>query len=173
MEFYKINDKTVSKDKIMHHIDKILTMRSLGSSQAEVANCFNIDRTFISRIETLGEIRKGKKVALIGFPIANIEEVEKLSKSYGVNYTLLLSEKQRYEFLTVKHGLELFNNLIDIVAEIRTYDTVILIGSDMRINLLESLLDGEIIGIEIGESPIKEDVVVDLEKLEEIMKNLK
>lgn len=172
MDFYKINDKTVSKDKIMKYIDKILAMRSLGHSQMEVANSFKIDRTFVSRIESLGEVRRGKKIALVGFPIGNIKEVESLANKYGINYTFLLSEQQRYEFLAVKNGLELFDNLIDLVAEIRKYDTVILIGSDMRINLLESLLDGEVISINIGESPIKEDVKVDIIELEKVLVNL-
>ncbi len=172
MEFYKINDKTVSGDKIMKYIDKILAMRSLGHSQAEVASHFGLDRTFISRLETLGEIRKGKKIALVGFPIENIAEVKEVAKRFGINYTILLKEAERWDFLAGKTGLDIFNQLIEIVANIRKHDVVILIGSDMRIKLIESLLDNEVIGIKIGESPLKEDVYVDVNELEKILKNL-
>ncbi|SES99037.1 transcriptional regulator [Anaerobranca gottschalkii] len=172
MDFYKINDKTISREKIIKYIDKILTMRSLGHSQAEVANLINTDRTFISRIESLGEVRKGKTIALVGFPIGNAQEVRDLAQKYGVNYVFLLSEKERWEFLISQTGLELFDQLIKIVGEIRKYDTVILMGSDMRIKVLESLLDNEVIGINIGESPIKKDVYVDLEYLDRVFQNI-
>jgi hypothetical protein len=172
MKFYKINDKTVSREKIIKYIDKILTFRSLGHSQLEVANLINTDRTFISRIESLGEVRKGKTIALVGFPIGNINEVKELVQKYGVNYVFLLNEKERWDFIASKTGLELFEQVIEIVGEIRRYDTVILMGSDMRIKVLESLLDNEVIGINIGESPIKKDVQIDLEVLEKVLKNL-
>ncbi|SHK37489.1 hypothetical protein SAMN02745227_02137 [Anaerobranca californiensis DSM 14826] len=172
MDFYKINDKTISREKIIKYIDKILTMRSLGHSQAEVASLINTDRTFISRIESLGEVRKGKTIALVGFPIGNAQEVKNLAQKYGVNYVFLLSEKERWEFLVSKTGLELFDQLINIVGEIRKYDTVILMGSDMRIKVLESLLDNEVIGINIGESPIRKDVYIDLEYLDRVLQNI-
>lgn len=172
MDFYKINDKTISREKIIKYIDKILTMRSLGHSQAEVASLINTDRTFISRIESLGEVRKGKTIALVGFPIGNAQEVRNLAQKYGVNYIFLLSEKERWEFLVSKTGLELFDQLINIVGEIRKYDTVILMGSDMRIKVLESLLDNEVIGINIGESPIRKDVYIDLEYLDRVLQNI-
>lgn len=172
MEFYKINGKTISKEKISNYIDKILTMRSLGHSQAEVASFVNTDRTFISRIESLGELRKGKSIAIIGFPIGNTEEVKKLAMKYGVNFIFVLSERERWDFLAQKSGLELFDKLIEMVGEIRKYDTVILMGSDMRIKLLESLLDNEVIGINIGESPLKKDVSLDLKILENILQNI-
>lgn len=172
MEFYKINDKTVSKEKIIKYIDKILTMRSLGHSQAEVASYVNIDRTFISRVETLGEVRKGRTIALVGFPISNTKEVIEMAQMYGVNYIFVLNEKERWEFLVSKTGVDLFDKLIEIVGEIRKYDVVILLGSDMRIKVLESLLDNEVIGINIGESPLKKDVHLNLNTLEDILQTL-
>lgn len=172
MDFYKINDKTVSKEKIINYIDRILKMRSLGHSQAEVASYVNIDRTFISRVETLGEVRRGKTIALVGFPISNTHEVKEMARKYGVNYVFVLNEKERWQFLASKTGVDLFDKLMEMVGQIRKYDVVILLGSDMRIKVLESLLDSEVVGINIGESPIKNDVYIDLHVLEEILKNI-
>lgn len=172
VNFYKINDKTVSKDKIIKYVDKILTMRSLGHSQAEVASYVNIDRTFISRVETLGEVRKGRTIAIVGFPISNTDEIREMAQSYGVNYIFVLNEKERWQFLSSKTGIDLFDKLIEMVGEIRKYDVVILLGSDMRIKVLESLLDNEVIGINIGESPLKRDVHLDLNVLDDILQSL-
>ena len=46
---------------------------------------------------------------------------------------------------------------MDLIAQVRAYTTVILVGSDERLRLLEGILDAQIIAIEIGESPITED----------------
>jgi hypothetical protein len=65
----RIGDKTVDADKVHRLIDEMLDMRVRGLSQQEVAEHFHIDRTFISRLENLGEIKKGGSLALIGFPV--------------------------------------------------------------------------------------------------------
>ena len=75
MDFVRIGDKMVSREKIHEAIDAILARRSKGQSQSEVAADLGVDRTFISRLETLGELRKGGSIALIGFPIANCDEI--------------------------------------------------------------------------------------------------
>ena len=71
----RIGDKIINPDKIHRVIDDVLEMRGRGLSQQEIANKVGIDRTVISRLETLGEVRKGGRIALVGFPIKNCAEL--------------------------------------------------------------------------------------------------
>lgn len=168
----RIGEKIVNRQKIHQTVDAVLDHRSHGMSQQEVANKFGIDRTVVSRLESLGEIRKGGRIALIGFPIQNCEEVTYTARQEGVDYILLLSERERWNFVQNKSGVQLFNEVMEIVATLRTYDIVIILGSNMRIKLLETLLDKDVIGLQIGESPIAEDKYVNPEDIRKLIRHL-
>ena len=58
MDLIRVGDKLISMPKIANSIEEMLNLRRQGHSQAEVAKKFGIDRTFVSRLENLGEIRK-------------------------------------------------------------------------------------------------------------------
>ena len=62
----------------------------------------------------------------------------------GIDYCLLLTERQRWQFLQDKSGVELFDAIMQIITEIRSNDTVIILGSNMRIKLIETMLDKEV-----------------------------
>ena len=168
----RIGDKIINRQKIHHAVDDILEMRSRGFSQQETANKIGVDRTVVSRLETLGEVRKGGQVAMIGFPIQNCAELAQMARQEGVDYCLLLSEKERWEFVESKTGVELFNKIMEIISVLRAYDIVIIIGSNMRIKLIATLLDIEVIGVQIGESPIAEDKLVNVEDIRAIIRQL-
>lgn len=169
----RIGEKIVNKQKIHQTIDAVLDMRSKGFSQQEAANRVGLDRTVISKLETMGEVRKGGLVALVGFPLKNCEDLRQMARQEGIDFSLLLSEQERWGFVQSKTGVELFNNIMEIVATLRKYDIVIMIGSNMRIKLMETLLDKEVIGVEIGESPIADDKYVDPETVREIIHQLR
>lgn len=173
MDFYRIQDKIVSWQKIEKKLRKILLMRSRGFSQQEVANRLNVDRTLISRLEGVGELRKGQSIACIGFPVLNKEEIEELLKNEGVDYILLMSEEERLDFVNQRSGKELLNELMDLTARIRSYEVVICIGSDERTRLIEGMLDGQVISLEIGTSPLTEDKWVDPQEVRKILKSVK
>ena len=168
----RIGDKIINPQKIHRVIDEVLEMRSRGLSQQDIANRVGIDRTVISRLETLGEVRKGGRVALIGFPIKNCAEITGMARQEGVDYCLIMSERERWEFVQSKSGVELFNTIMEIVSILRAYDIVIIIGSNMRIKLVETLLDKDVIGVQIGESPINEDKYVKSEAIRTIIRQL-
>jgi DNA-binding transcriptional regulator LsrR (DeoR family) len=168
----RIGDKIVNRQKIHKVIDDVLEMRSRGFSQQEIANKVGLDRTVISRLETFGEVRKGGRIALIGFPIKNCGELEAMARQEGVDYCLLLSEKERWDFVESKTGVELFNKIMEIVGILRAYDIVIIIGSNVRIKLMETLLDKSVIGVQIGESPIADDKFVNVEDIRSIIRQL-
>lgn len=169
----RIGDKLINRHKIYRTVDHILSLRCQGLSQQEVAKKVGIDRTVISRLENMGEIRKGKSIALIGFPIRNCEELEQIAHQEGIDYCLLLTETERWQFVQEKSGVELFNAIMGIISQIRSHDTVIILGSNMRIKLIETMLDKEVIGIEIGESPIAEDQYVEPEIIRDIMRKIR
>jgi len=157
----------------MSTVKEMLDLRQQGFSQADVAKKFNTYRTFLSRLESLGEIRKGKTIALVGFPIKNIEEIKQLAFEEGVDYSLLMTDRERWDFVYEKSGIELLNEVMSIIYRVRQCDVVIMLGSEQRIRLFKALLDNEVVAIEIGKSPITQDVYVDPENLRNIIKTIK
>jgi transcriptional regulator with XRE-family HTH domain len=173
MDLVRIGDKVISLVRINSKVKEILQLRMLGLSQQEAADKLGVERTFISRLEGLGEIRKGKSIAAIGFPIKNKVEIEKVLNVFGVEYFLLMSEKERTEFVNDCSGMQLSNKIMELINRFRGFDTVIVMASDYRNRIARDLLNNKIIEIDIGKSPIKEDVDVNLDILTEILKTLK
>lgn len=172
-DFIRIGEKVISRRKIDDVVSHILELRYQGFSQQEVADRLHLDRTLISRLESLGELRKGATVALLGFPILNKDEVKRVAQEEGVDYIFLLSEDERRAFLQNRDGLTVFNDVMEMVAQIRQYDVVVLLVSDKRIDIVGALLDREVIPLEIGKSPIEEDKYVDPEKLRQLLASVR
>ena len=173
MEFIRIQDKIISWQKIETTLKKVLQMRASGFSQQEVADRLTIDRTFISRLEGIGELRKGQTIACIGFPLSNKDEVQSILEKEGVDYILLMSEQERQDFINKRSGKELLNVLMDLIADVRKYEVIICIGSDERLKLLAGVLDGQIISLEIGTSPLTEDKWLDPEIIRKVLKAIR
>ena len=168
----RIGEKIINRQKVHQIIDEMLDMRSQGLSQQDVAKKIGLDRTVISKLETMGEIRKGGLVALVGFPIKNCDELRLMAKQEGIDYSLLMSEQERWDFVQKKTGVDFFNAIMEIVATLRNYDIVIILGSNLRLKLMTALLDKEVIGVQIGESPIAEDKYVDPQSIRAIVRHL-
>lgn len=173
MDLLRIGEKVISLTKIENKVKEILKHRMLGLSQQEVSDKLGIERTFISRLEGLGEVRKGQSIAVVGFPIKNKTEVEALLRSFGVEFYLLMSEAERTDFVTDCDGVQLSNRIMELINKFRSYDNVIVMGSDYRNRIARELLDNRAIEMDIGKSPIKEDVNVNLDTLREMLTTLK
>ncbi|MGI6551981.1 MAG: transcriptional regulator [Clostridia bacterium] len=172
MELIRIGDKLISLRKINSTLEKIFALRMEGCSQQEVANRLQIDRTFVSRLESIGEVRKGSRIAVVGFPVLNKEELLDVLKENSVEFQLLMTEEERQQFITGKSGAELLSDFMEIVAQVREYDVVVILGSNYRIKISEAMLDREVVGMVIGDSPITKDVYVDPAKLRELLASL-
>lgn len=168
-DLIRIGEKLISMEKLKRIIEQILEQRSQGMSQQEAADRFGVDRTFISRLEGLGAVRKGSSLAVIGFPIGNKQEILDLLTELGVDFSLIMANDERWRFVQEKSGIELFNEIMSMVAKVRTYDVVIFIGSRQRIKWSAALLDKEVVGYELGETPITEDKQVDSERLRSLI----
>jgi transcriptional regulator with XRE-family HTH domain len=173
VDLFRIGEKIVSRRKVLAIIDKVFSLRALGLSQQEVARRLEIDRTLISRLESAGEIHKGKRIAVLGFPVSNKQALSQALSQEGVEFILLLSEEERWNFVQSLEGPDLLDRIISLLAEIRSYDVVILLGSDRRIQTIRRLLDQEVIELELGQSPIKTDRIVPLDELINIVRLVK
>lgn len=168
MRFYRIGDKVVSRERLLDAVEAILEDRQTGATQEEAARHAGVQRSFVSFLETLGEVRRGPKVALVAFPVANCDEVEALADRHAVDFRLVISQAERE---SIEHGdaTAVFNRLLETLAVLRDFDTVVLLASDHRINTMEKILGAEVIGIPIGHSPIREDVTIDIDELDAIL----
>lgn len=171
--FFRIGEKLLSRNKLNKIIDNILELRKSGLPQQEVAQRVGCDRSFISRLENLAEVRKGGSLAIIGFPLQNVEELQKVSSQFGVEYSLILNDKERWEILESYDGRKLLNWLMELLMDMSAYDHVIMIGSDMRIRLAETILGEKVVGLIIGESPIEEDIYLSPNMFRDLIVSIK
>ena len=173
MDYYRIQDKMVSWQKLEKTLQKILRLREKGFSQQEVATRLGIDRTFISRLESIGELRKGKSIAFVGFPVLNKAELNALLEKEGADFIFIMTEKERLDFVNNRSGKEMVNEVMAIINRVRSYDVVICAGSDERLNLIEGMLDAQVITIGMGPSPLTEDHWVDPAQVKKILQTIK
>jgi len=173
VDLIRLGDKVVSRRKIEKFVDEMLNLRAKGLSQTEVANRLGVDRTLVNRLENLGEVRKGATLAVVGFPVLNKLELEEALEQEGVDFIFLMTEEERWNFISQKSGVDLLNAIMDLIAKAHSFDQIIIIGSTQRIKILEAVLDKEVIGFEIGESPIREDKYVNVEDVVRLVRAIK
>lgn len=169
MKLIRVGDKIISWDKVSAALSEILHRRSAGATQQEVAAAFGIERTFVSYLEGIGAIRKGRRLALIGFPISNKNEVRSVAEDRGVEFIYLLSEKERREFVNQKSGVELFNEILEMLAHLKEYDAVVVLASDKRVAMIEKILELDVVSIPIGSSPLTANQRVDIAELRHLL----
>ena len=166
MRFFRVGNKIISREKLFEMVSEILADRERGATQAETAEAHGVQRSFVSFLESLGEVRRGPRVGIVGFPVANSDEVGEVADGYGVEFLLLMSQAERE---AAQEGHEVFNRLLDTLASLREYDVIVLLASDWRIAQIEKILGHEVLGVSLGPSPITADVEVDIAELKAIL----
>lgn len=172
MNIIRIGDKVIDIFRAQETVKNILMERAGGRTQKEVSDRLKIERSFVSHLERLGEIRRGKRVAIIGFPVGNKGEVQELAGKYGIDYVYLLSEEERLGFVKSNRGADLFNETLRVIGHLKDFDLVLFLGSDVRISTVKKIIGRDIVGIPIGKSPIKENCHVDPVMLESVISKL-
>jgi transcriptional regulator with XRE-family HTH domain len=171
----RIGEKMVSLDKAVRLMEQVLELRAQGFSQQEVAHRLSLDRSFISRLESVGELRKGRRVAVVGFPIANGAALVEICRDLGLDYYLILNNRERWDLVSDKKALDFFNQILEIITRLRGFDTLVLLTSERWYRLAEALLDIQIIFVNLGPTPLQEDCLVDPAQfrasLERVIKN--
>jgi hypothetical protein len=168
MRFFRIGDKIVSREKLVEQITGILRDRERGATQADAAKSHGVERSFVSWLETLGEVRRGRRIGLIAFPVANGDEVRAMAERHGVEFVLVMSQTER-EGLEGSPGDAVFNRVLDTLATLKDYDVLVLLASDWRVGTIEKILGREVVAVTLGPSPLRHDVVVDLDELDDIL----
>ncbi|MBW6464045.1 MAG: transcriptional regulator [Dethiobacteria bacterium] len=169
---FRIGEKLISLNKAVRVIERALEIREHGSSQQEAASRLQLDRSFLSRLESIGEIRKGNRVAVIGFPVSNGNELKDICHEFGLDFFMILNNRERWELVTDKQALDFFNSMLELVTRLREFDTLIMITSNKWFHLAEALLDIQIIHLELGPTPIDSDLPVDPEQLKSTIKQV-
>ncbi|MBO2518856.1 MAG: transcriptional regulator [Firmicutes bacterium] len=172
-DLVRIGDKVIDRARLHRLIDQALDLRAGGASQQEVADRLGTDRTFVSRLETLGELRRGRRIGLVGFPVANKGELEALAAAEGLDWVLLMTDAERWAYVRNRSGIDLVNDIMALISQAQELDAVIVLGSDMRVQLLEAVLGRKAVGMVIGASPIQGDRPVDTDRLRELIRALK
>jgi transcriptional regulator with XRE-family HTH domain len=132
----KIGDKIISMERASSLIDKIFDLRSSGQTQEEVAKMLGVERSFISHLEGIGEVRKSKEIALIGSGLADVKNVEDTASKLGIEHVFLNQD-----------GTARIEDALQVLALLRTIDFIIFLGPSKEHKLLETVLDKKIIGI--------------------------
>ena len=60
MKFSRIGNKIINIDRIERVIQQIVSLREEGYSQSQVARALGVERSFVSKLEGIGEVRRGK-----------------------------------------------------------------------------------------------------------------
>lgn len=171
-DLVRIGEKVISLHKIHKTVEEILKLRGEGQSQQEVAHILGLDRAFISRLEGMGEVRRGKKIAVVGFPLQNRQELKILAEEMGVEFTLFMNQEERWKLVREKSGLDFFNTATGLITQLQAYERVLLVTSRKWLELADALLDGEVFFMELGESPITEDVYLPPQKLGKVLEQI-
>lgn len=168
MRFYRIGDKVVGRDKLVDQIDAILADRESGATQQEAAAAHGVDRSFVSWLENLGEVRRGPRVAFIGFPVANVEAVRTVCDRHAVELAIVVSQQER-EGMEAGRADAVFNLVLDTLADLKDFDVVVIFASTKRTGAIEKILGREVIARSLGASPLRHDVEVDLDELSDLL----
>jgi phosphoglycolate phosphatase-like HAD superfamily hydrolase len=168
VRFYRIGDKVVGREKLIDQLEAILADREGGATQHEAATAHGVDRSFVSWLENLGEVRRGKRVAFVAFPVANVAEVRQACDEHGVEFSMVVSQAEREGFEAGRAD-RMFNLVLDTLANLKGFDVVILMASTKRTGAIEKILGSEVICRDLGPSPLRHDVAVDIAELNDLL----
>lgn len=171
-QIFRIGDKLISLDRAERLLEQVLKLRSQGFSQQEVARRLCLDRSFISRLESAGEIRKGKRVAVIGFPVKNAVELTLICRELGLEFIMILNNQERWDLVSGKQALDFFNQMLENLAQLRGFDTLVLLTSERWYSLAEALLNLQIVYIGLGPTPVQEEKQVDPEQFRRVLQQV-
>ncbi|HEX3033008.1 MAG TPA: hypothetical protein VHS59_12390, partial [Bacillota bacterium] len=79
----------------------------------------------------------------------------------------------RWQYVQSDSGPDLLDKIFTLITQLRSFDLVIVIGSDRRIESVGKILGRDVVGLEIGQSPIQEDKQVPLEELLDLVRSVK
>lgn len=153
MELVRIGEKIINRERLYKLVDRILTLRSNGATQQDVADTLDLERPFISNLERLGEIRIGRKIALVGFSVSNKKEVKKIAKEHGIDFVHLYNGEIISNFIAKAEEIDergLLHKVLKTMSTLRNFDLLIFLGSAREATLLERALGTQVLNIPVN-----------------------
>jgi len=172
VDFFRIGEKLIDSQRVHRTVDRVLYLRQQGYSQQEAAKKLKLERSFISRLENLGEVRRGKRLGIVGFPLKNKDEIAEIAQKAGFDFLLLMNDEERWQFVKERSGMDFFNEMMSIISRLRECDNILILGSSKWISLGEALFDRQVLYMELGETPIDGDVYLDPKVFEDLIGNI-
>lgn len=168
MELIRIGEKIINRERLYRLVDDILALRSNGATQQDVADTLDLGRPFISNLERLGEVRVGRKVALVGFSIDNQQDVKRIAKNWGIDSVHLFNGEFLSKSLAGTDRLNergILKRLLKALSGLRGFDLLIFLGQEKEGTLLEKTLGIQVFSIPVGDIT-ESKVFVDTSELE-------
>lgn len=151
MKEIRIGDKIISMDRAKELIEKIFDLRSNGHTQEEVAAQLGLERSFISRLEGIGEIRRARQIALIGSEVKDAKALEATAQTLGIDYVFLMNHKRLK-----------MRDLLHMIGTVKDLDYIVFVGPADELTLIEKVLDTKIIGVPLEKEHRLEGILKEL-----------
>lgn len=174
MKLVRIGEKIINRERLYRLVDDVLALRSNGATQQDVANTFDLERPFVSNLERLGEVRVGRKVALVGFSINNKQDVKKIAKERGIDSVHLFNGEILAKFISKAEKVDergVLKRFLKALSSLRDFDLLIFLGQGEEAVLLEKTLGIQVFNISAG-SKDESGFVVNIQELEEHLDHL-
>ena len=133
---FAIGDKVISLERANALVDKIFDLRSSGSTQAEVAKMLGVERSFISHLEGIGEVRRSKEIAFIGSGVGDGKRVDMMARELGFEHVFINDD-----------GMARIEDALGVLAILKDIDFIVFLGPAAEHKLLETVLDKKVIGV--------------------------
>jgi hypothetical protein len=147
---FAIGDKVISLERANALVDKIFDLRSSGSTQAEVAQMLGVERSFISHLEGIGEVRRSKEIAFIGSGVGDAEHVDNMARELGFEHVFINDD-----------GLARIEDALGVLAILKDIDFIVFLGPLSEHKLLETVLDKKVIGVSLDKESDLERVLAE------------
>ena len=108
---------------------------------------------------------------LLAISVTTFEAIQFTDFNYEFIY--LITDKERWDLVSDTDGATLVNNLLELIQTIKNFDTIIFLASNFRGQFAESIIGKQVLTIEIGKSPIKEDVMVDANEIRSLIREIR
>ena len=120
----------------------------------------------------MGEIRKGKKIAVVGFNIKNKDEIEKVALGSGVELIRLFGEKGKENLIKGKNGEDILDSAFKVFAELANFDLIVFMASKKRVRKAEKIFGKRIYGFVEGRDKNTEEIFIHPEKFKAILEGI-
>lgn len=145
----KIGDKVISLEQARALVERIFHLRSTGSTQREVASMLGVERSFISHLEGLGEVRR-RQIALIASAAPDPEKIDRVARELDI------------DLVHITEGPTGLRDVLDLLAAAKELDFVVFLGPAEEAALIEQVIDTRTVSIPLQEAGRLKEILGEL-----------